>query len=169
MNRQNQWLFEAAFISKANYHSNSEWEAASSGRGCVQNCDTTGQSDPACKWFGGGAIRSLPLSGCCRSGFVHNCYSEAFLPRSSSPLTICVYVNYSTAPSPWVAGKEDFSVQVYKCGAFKDTLIGRKQISSSLPGKLKFSIASVTPGDKYFINIYSRSSQALDADFRIWQ
>jgi hypothetical protein len=169
MNKQNQWLFEAPVVSKATYYSNSELESVSSGRGCVQNCDVLGQSDPACKWSGGGSTRTLPLSGCCRSGFIHNCYSEAFIPKSGLPLHVCVYVNYTTPPSSSVAGREDFSVQVHKCGWFKDGLIGKKRISGSLPDALKFSIASVTPGEKYYINIYSRSSQALDADFHIWQ
>lgn len=169
MTRQSQWLFEAPFISEATYYSNPEWESVLSGRGCVQNCDTPGRSDPACKWVGGGPTRSLPLSGCCRSGFINTCYSEAFVPKSSSPLNICVYVNYTTPPPPFVAGREDFSVQVVRCGKLKDTLIGDKRINRSLPDALKFSIASVNPSERYYIKIYSRSNEALDADFHIWQ
>ena len=169
MNQTSQWLFENPFVLKSNYYSNPFLELESSDRGCVQNCDTIGRSDPACTWIGGGETRTLPLSGCCRSGFIHNCYSEGFIPNNASPLNICVYVNYTSPPSSSIAGREDFSVQLYKCGTFKDTPIEVKRVSRSLPDALKFSIASVTPGEKYYINIYSRSSQMLDANFQIWQ
>jgi hypothetical protein len=170
MNQKSQWLFENPVVSKVTYHSNPLFELESSDRGCVQNCDTVGRSDPACKWGGSGDTRTLPLSGCCRSGFIHNCYSEAFIPNSASPLNICVCANYNSLPPSSIAGREDFSVQLYRCRTlYKDQLIGVKRVSRSLPDALKFSIASVKPGDKYYINIYSGSHQMLDADFQIWQ
>lgn len=121
-------------------------------------------SNPAC-----GTTTPLPLSGSCRTGFIHTCYSETVVPSSSSALNITVTVDYTTPPGPIVAGKEDFSVQVYKCGIFWDTRIGSKRISKSLPNTLRFSIASVTPGDKYYIKIYSRSHLPLNGQYMLAQ
>jgi len=116
-----------------------------------------------------GSTRSLPLSGSCRSGFIHTCYSETVIPSTSSALNITVSVSYTSPPGPIIEGKEDFSVQVYKCGLIWDTRIGSKRISRTLPDTLRFSIASVTPGDKYYIKIYSRSHLPLDGDYRLAQ
>lgn len=129
----------------------------------------TGLSDADC-----GKIGSLPLSRCCRSGFLNTCYSQTFVPTTSSSLNIKVNVDYVSPPASWVSSGEDFSVQVYKCGSvfgsYWPTTIGSKRISSpSLPNTLSFSIASVTPGEKYYIKIYSRSNEPLVADYQIWQ
>ncbi|MEQ3501060.1 DUF4157 domain-containing protein [Tenacibaculum sp. SSH1-16] len=120
-------------------------------------------SDPECS-----QTNPLPHSGRCRSGFVHTCYSETFVPPSSSALNVRVSVDYNTLPGPWL-GAEDFSVQVFKCGTIWDTRIGSKRLGPNIPGTLNFSIASVTPGDSYYIKIYSRSHLKLDANYRIWQ
>jgi hypothetical protein len=133
------------------------------------SCNSTGLSDSDC-----GAILALPLSGCCRSGFRNTCYSHTFIPAKKSPLNIRVNVDYLSPPASWVSAKEDFSVQVLKCGSVFGsawtTDIGKKRISSlGLPNSLSFSIAAVTPGEKYFIKIYSRSGQELIADYRISQ
>jgi len=135
------------------------------------NCrhSSTGLSDADC-----GTIRSLPLSGCCRSGFLNTCYSQTFVPPTSSPLNLKVNVDYVSPPASWVSAREDFSVQLYKCGSvfgsYWPTAIGSKRLSSTgLPNTLSFSIASVTQGDKYYIKIYSRSNEPLVADYQIWQ
>jgi hypothetical protein len=133
------------------------------------SCSSTGLSDSNC-----GAILALPLSGCCRSGFLNTCYSHTFIPSTSSPLKIKVNVDYLSPSASWIAAKEDFSVQVLKCGSVFGsawtTDIGKKRISLlGLPNSLSFSIAAVTPGEKYFIRIYSRSSQELIADYQISQ
>ncbi|MCO7183847.1 DUF4157 domain-containing protein [Tenacibaculum sp. XPcli2-G] len=118
-------------------------------------------SDPECS-----PTHSLPHRGSCRSGFIHTCYSETFKPSSSSALKGEVSVSYNRSGS---IGPEDFSVQVYKCGMIWDTRIGSKRLGPNIPGTLNFSIASVTPGDSYYIKIYSRSHLKLDANYRIWQ
>jgi hypothetical protein len=129
------------------------------------SCSTRGLSDADCSH-----ITSLPVSGCCRSGFLNTCYSHTFIPRTSSRLNIRVNVDYVSPPASWVSSKEDFSVQVRKCGMVWDTDIGSKRVSSlGLPNTLSFAIASVTPGEKYYIKIYSRSSLPLVADYQIWQ
>jgi len=115
-------------------------------------------ADPEC-----GTTTPLPLHGSCRSGFVHTCYSETFVPASASALHVEVTV------SGGIPGQEDFSVQVFKCGTIWDTHIGAKRISKSMPDTLRFDIASVTAGDKYYIKIYSRSHEPLDASYNISQ
>lgn len=113
---------------------------------------------------------SLPLTGDCRECFIHNCYSETFVPALSSALNISVDVSYCEDPGN--TGPEDFSVQVYKCAPWYrggSTLIGSKRLGGNIPTNLTFSIASVTAGDKYFINIYSRSHLGLNAHYSISQ
>jgi hypothetical protein len=126
---------------------------------------TRGLSDPDCR-----NISALPLSGCCRSGFANTCYSQTFVPAVNSPLNIRVSVDYLSPPGAWVSTQEDFSVQVRKCGQVWDTDIGSKRLSSlGLPNTMSFSIAAVAPGEKYYIRIYSRSSEPLVADYQISQ
>jgi hypothetical protein len=129
------------------------------------SCSSTGFSDANC-----GAVLALPISGCCKYGFLNTCYSHTFIPTTNAPLNIKVNVGYVSMPAPWVSDKEDFSIQVRKCGQIWDTDIGSKRTSRlGLPNTLSFSIAAVTPGEKYYIKIYSRSSQALVSDYQIWQ
>lgn len=118
-------------------------------------------------------VMSLPLSGNCRTGFLNTCYSETFIPASNSRLNVEVTVDYASSPGPFVEGREDFSVQVFKCGSFWGSMwttdIGKKRVSRTLPDTLSFGINRVTQGDKYFIRIYSRSDQPLTGTYTIWQ
>jgi Domain of unknown function (DUF4157) len=118
-------------------------------------------SDPDC-----GTTTGLPMAGSC-SGYVHTCNSETFVPGASSALHVYVSVDY--ASSPGTIGPEDFSVQVRKCGTLWDTNIGSRRLGPNIPGCLEFTIASVTPGDSYYLKIYSRSHLALDASYYVWQ
>ena len=121
-------------------------------------------SNPDCE-----VTYSLPHSGECRSGFLHTCNSETVIPASSSALSITVQVDYRSFPGPVVYGKEDFSVQVKKCRWGHHQLIGSRRISRTLPDTLSFSIASVTPGDEYYLRIYSRSRHPLEGSYSISQ
>ncbi|MCV2485104.1 DUF4157 domain-containing protein [Flavobacterium sp. SH_e] len=110
---------------------------------------------------------TLNLSGSC-SNYHNTCYTETFIPSKSDALKIVIDVDYMEPPASWI--KEDFSAQVIKCGRFDDTNIGSKRLSSdNIPSTLEFKIASVTPGDKYFIRIYSRSSSALKSNYSVSQ
>ncbi|WP_337965493.1 DUF4157 domain-containing protein [uncultured Flavobacterium sp.] len=114
-----------------------------------------------------GKTTTLNLSGSC-SEFENTCYTETFVPSKSDALKIVIDVDYVTPVGSWV--KEDFSAQVIKCGLIDDTNIGSKRLSpDNIPSTLEFKIASVTPGDKYFIRIYSRSSSALKSNYSVSQ
>ena len=117
--------------------------------------------DPEC-----GNTTPLPMSGSC-SSYVHTCNSETFVPASSAKIHISVDVEYAEPPGN--TGPEDFSVQVYKCGLIWDTKIGSKRLGPNIPSNLSFDIASVTPGDKYYLKIYSRSHLRLRADYSVTQ
>ncbi|REG99097.1 eCIS core domain-containing protein [Flavobacterium aquicola] len=119
-------------------------------------------SDPDC-----GSTKHLKLSGSCYD-FHNTCYTETFVPSKSDALKIVIDVDYMEPVGSWI--KEDFSAQVIKCGLIDDTNIGSKRISlENIPSTLEFNIASVTPGDKYFIRIYSRSSSALKSNYSVSQ
>jgi hypothetical protein len=114
-----------------------------------------------------GTTTTLTLSGSC-SDYHNTCYTETFIPSKSDALKIVIDVDYMEPPASWI--KEDFSAQVIKCGRFDDTNIGSKRLSpDNIPSTLEFKIASVTPGDKYFIRIYSRSSSALKSSYSVSQ
>ncbi|WP_428223898.1 DUF4157 domain-containing protein [Flavobacterium sp.] len=119
-------------------------------------------SDPNCS-----STTPMPVSGSCRDCFVHTCYSETFIPATSAALNVSVSVDYCEDPGN--TGPEDFSVQVYKCGMLSDTRIGAKRLGGNIPDTLTFAIASVTPGDKYYIKIYSRSHLGLNSTYTISQ
>ncbi len=120
------------------------------------------RSDPDC-----GSTKHLSLSGSCHD-YHNTCYTETFVPSKSDALKIVIEVDYMEPPASWI--KEDFSAQVIKCGLIDDTNIGSKRLSpDNIPSTLKFNIASVTPGDKYFIRIYSRSNSALKSNYSISQ
>lgn len=119
-------------------------------------------SDPDC-----GSTTKLNLSGSCHN-YHNTCYTETFVPSKSDALKIVIDVDYMEPVASWI--KEDFSAQVIKCGLIDDTNIGSKRISpDNIPSTLEFKIASVTPGDKYFIRIYSRSSSALKSKYIVNQ
>ena len=114
-----------------------------------------------------GTTTNLNLSGSCYD-YHNTCYTETFVPSKSDALKIVIDVDYIDPVGSWI--KEDFSAQVIKCGFFDDTNIGSKRLSpSNIPSTLEFKIASVTPGDKYFIRIYSRSSSALKSNYSVSQ
>lgn len=119
-------------------------------------------SDPDC-----GATKHLNVSGSCYD-YHNTCYTETFVPSKSDALKIVIDVDYMEPVGSWI--KEDFSAQVIKCGLIDDTNIGSKRLSpDNIPSTLEFNIASVTPGDKYFIKIYSRSSSALKSNYSVSQ
>jgi hypothetical protein len=119
-------------------------------------------SDPDC-----GTTKHLNLSGSCYD-YHNTCYTETFVPSKSDALKIVIDVDYMEPVGSWI--KEDFSAQVIKCGLIDDTNIGSKRLSpDNIPSTLEFNIASVTPGDKYFIRIYSRSSSALKSNYSVSQ
>lgn len=119
-------------------------------------------SDPDC-----GSTKRLNLSGSCYN-YQNTCYTETFVPSKSDALKIVIDVDYMEPVGSWI--KEDFSAQVIKCGFLDDTNIGSKRLSpGNIPSTLEFNIASVTPGDKYFIRIYSRSSSALKSNYSVSQ
>lgn len=119
-------------------------------------------SDPDC-----GSTKRLNLSGSCHN-YQNTCYTETFVPSKSDALKIVIEVDYMEPVGSWI--KEDFSAQVIKCGFLNDTNIGSKRLSpDNIPSTLEFNIASVTPGDKYFIRIYSRSSSALKSNYSVSQ
>lgn len=119
-------------------------------------------SDPDC-----GSTKRLNLSGSCHN-YQNTCYTETFVPSKSDALKIVIDVDYMEPVGSWI--KEDFSAQVIKCGFLDDTNIGSKRLSpDNIPSTLEFTIASVTPGDKYFIRIYSRSSSALKSNYSVSQ
>ncbi|SIS70628.1 DUF4157 domain-containing protein [Chryseobacterium gambrini] len=121
-------------------------------------------SDPDCD-----TTNILPLAGGCRDCFHNTCYSETFIPALSSALNISVSVDYCEDPGN--IGPEDFSIQVFKCMSYRrDRYIGDKRLAEeNIPSTRSFSIASVTPGDKYYIKIYSRSNWGLSATYNISQ
>lgn len=119
-------------------------------------------SDPDC-----GSTKRLNLSGSCYN-YQNTCYTETFVPSKTDALKIAIDVDYMEPVGSWI--KEDFSAQVIKCGFLDDTNIGSKRLSpGNIPSTLEFNIASVTPGDKYFIRIYSRSSSALKSNYSVSQ
>ena len=114
-----------------------------------------------------GSTTNLNLSGSCYD-YHNTCYTETFVPSKSDALKIIIDVDYMEPVASWI--KEDFSAQVIKCGLIDDTNIGSKRLSpGNIPSTLEFKIASVTPGDKYFIRIYSRSSSALKSNYSVSQ
>lgn len=120
------------------------------------------RSDPDC-----GSTTTLNLSGSCYN-YHNTCYTETFVPSKKDALKIVIDVDYMEPVGSWI--KEDFSAQVIKCGLIDDTNIGSKRLSpDNIPSTLEFNIASVTPGDKYFIRIYSRSSSALKTNYSVSQ
>jgi hypothetical protein len=119
-------------------------------------------SDPDCD-----ATKHLNVSGSCHN-YHNTCYTETFVPSKSDALKIVIDVDYMEPVGSWI--KEDFSAQVIKCGLIDDTNIGSRRLSpDNIPSTLEFNIASVTPGDKYFIKIYSRSSSALKSNYSVSQ
>ena len=111
--------------------------------------------------------KHLNLTGSCYN-YYNTCYTETFIPSKSDALKIVIDVDYMEPVGAWI--KEDFSAQVIKCGLIDDTNIGSKRLSpDNIPSTLEFNIASVTPGDKYFIRIYSRSSSALKSNYSVSQ
>lgn len=115
------------------------------------NCDTTA---------------TLPMAWSCLA-FVNTCYSETFVPASSSALHVHVSVDYNSRPP--MLGPEDFRVQVYKCRSLWWDQRIESKLGPNIPGCLEFSIASVPRGAKYYLKIYSRSNQSLGAVYNVWQ
>ena len=114
-----------------------------------------------------GETEKLPLSNSCYD-YVGTCITETFMPDSKSTLTISIDVDYMDPPNSWI--KEDVSIQVMKCGDIYDTKIGSKRVSDgNIPLKMETKIASVTPGDKYYVIIFSRSSSRLKTYYNISQ
>ena len=114
-----------------------------------------------------GETVKLPLSGSCYD-YMSTCITETFIPDSSAALTISIDVDYMNPPDSWI--KEDVSIQVMKCGTLDDTKIGSKRVSEgNIPVKMETKIASVTPGDKYYVIIFSRSNSRLKTYYKISQ
>lgn len=125
----------------------------------------SGKEDPSSKNCG--ETVGLPLSSSCYD-YMNTCITETFKPDKSSALKIDIEVDYMTPQPSWI--KEDVSIQVMKCGTFYDTKIGSKRISpDNIPLKMSEEIKSVTPGDKYYVIIHSRSSSKLKTYYTISQ
>ena len=114
-----------------------------------------------------GTAVKLNLSGSCFD-YMNTCITETFSPDKSSALKIEVDVDYMTPQPEWI--KEDVSIQVMKCSYPFDTKIGSKRVSAgNIPLKMSEEIKSVTPGDKYYVKIFSRSSSKLKTSYTISQ